>query len=191
MTTSEQIAWRMYGELGAPDRRTVDTWRKLGNDLTTSLLNSGVLTGRRHSAGDPSETLGRLASRDGEHTLQLTAEHEAAHAVVARMLGLGPVTAEIDDDLSGRTYYPEASRKAKAIVAAASEIWITQFRYHAFPGGDRDGCRRDLRDLIANTNGDMDVLDAQSRAHAILSEYREDVLAAACQLARERRLFLS
>lgn len=187
---SEQVAWQLYARLPAEERRAVDTWRSLGNDLTTSLLNSGALGGRRHSAGDPSEMLGRMASRDKEHVLQLVAEHEAAHAVVAQALRLGPVTVEIRDDMSGVTRYAKSSRKANAIVAAAAEVWITQFRYHAFPGGDRDGCRADWRDLIANTYGDMDVLDAQRRAHAVLSEYREDVIATAYRLAQDRHLIL-
>lgn len=189
--SSEQIAWQMYGQLPAPDRRAVDAWRALGNDLTTSLLNSGVLGGRRHSAGDPDNVPSRIGSRDAEYTLQLAAEHEAAHAIVARALGLGPVEVEIGDDSSGVTRFPKASRRANAIVAAAAEIWISEFRYHAFPGGDRDGCRRDLRTLVQNTEGDGEVLDAQRRARAILSEHRDQVLAAAHRLTQDRVLTLS
>jgi hypothetical protein len=39
VTTSEQVAWQMLAELGDRDRRLVEAWQQLGNDLTTSLLN--------------------------------------------------------------------------------------------------------------------------------------------------------
>jgi hypothetical protein len=132
----------------------------------------------------------RIAHRDA-YALQLVAEHEAAHAIVARALGLGPVEVEIRDDMSGVTRYAKAPRMGKAIVAAAAEVWITQFRYFAFPAGDRDGCRQDRRELALHTDGDLDVLDASRRAHEILAEHREEVLAAAHRLAQDRRLELS
>ena len=42
--TSEQTAWQMLAELGDHDRRLVEAWLNLGNDLVTAMLNSGVLT---------------------------------------------------------------------------------------------------------------------------------------------------
>ncbi|PBC79895.1 hypothetical protein BX265_4724 [Streptomyces sp. TLI_235] len=188
--SSEQVAWQMYTQLDAQDRAAVDAWRSLGNDLTTSLLSSGVLGGQRHPAGDPDDVRVRMASRDADYALQLVAEHEAAHAIVARALGLGPVEIEIADDMSGVTRYAKTSRMGSAIVAVAAEVWITDFRYFAFPGGDRDGCRADRRALLMNTGGDVDILDASRRAYAILAERREEVLAAAHRLAQDRRLEL-
>ncbi|MEV6212135.1 hypothetical protein [Kitasatospora sp. NPDC051914] len=186
----EQIAWQMYAQLNSEARKAVDSWRSLGNDLTTSLLNSGALGGRRHSAGDPAELHARIANWSAEHELQLAAEHEAAHAIVARALGLGPITVEIRDDMSGVTRHTRTSPVGTAIAAVAAEVWITEFRYFAFPAGDHHGCNADRRKLVMNTTGDMEIFDVHRRAREILAEHREEVLAAAHRLAQDRTLTL-
>jgi hypothetical protein len=101
--TSEQTAFAMFGELDARDRRLVQAWRGIGCDWVTSLLNSGVL--RRHgprvhpteAAVDEmrqwseqllAEQAERLAPSDEHRVRRKTAEHEAAHAIVALALGV-------------------------------------------------------------------------------------------------------
>ncbi|MEU2625866.1 hypothetical protein [Kitasatospora sp. NPDC007106] len=186
----EQIAWQMYAQLNSDARKAVDSWRSLGNDLTTSLLNSGALGGRRHPAGDPDDWNRRRLNPD-DVELQNTCEHEAAHAVVAHVLGLGPVEAVVDEGgRSGVTNFQSTSRLASAIVAAAAEVWITEFRYNAFPACMQRDFSHDLQVLVRNTDSAMGVHDARRRARVILTEHREEVLAAAHRLAQDRRLLL-
>lgn len=188
MASSEQVAWEMYGRLGEQDRRAVDAWRSLGNDLVTSLLNSDVLRGespRRVPADDVAEWARRRLGTDEDLILQRTAEHEAAHAVVARALGVRVAEVSVSEDgRDGATRYEQASRENTAAIAAAADVWITEFRGLVFPNGDRDGCRDDVRKLVRNTSGDHEVADARRRARLLLAERRDEVLALACQLAR-------
>lgn len=190
MPTSEEVAWQLYAGLGARDRRAVDAWRDLGNDLVTSLLNAGVLSPsqpRRVPADDVADFSRRMLGTDPAFVLQRTAEHEAAHAVVAVALGVRGVEVAISDDgRSGSTRYERASREATAAVAAAADVWIHEFRAVVFPTGDEVGCGDDYRLLVRSTDGDHGVREARRRARLVLGERGDEVLAVAAQLARTR-----
>jgi len=190
MASSEEVAWGMYAKLSERDRQAVDAWRSLGNDLVTSLLNSDVLSRerpRRMPADDVADWSRRRLGTDADLILQKTAEHEAAHAVVARGLGVRVVEVVVSEDgRDGHTVYEQASREATAAIAAAADVWINEFRAVVFPNGEQSGCRDDVRVLVRNTAGDHEVHDARRRARLILAERRDEVLELAQQLARTR-----
>lgn len=181
--TSEQVAWSMYAGLSARDRAAVDAWRTLGNDLVTALLNSDVLRSAapaRFPADDVADWSRRILGTDRDLLRQEAAEHESAHAVVARALGVHVAEVSIDDDGSGRTVFEETSREAAAIIACAGHVWVGEFRGTVFPAGPR-GCSGDGQALARSTNADSYNVDqAVRRARLILTECRDDVL----QLAR-------
>lgn len=189
--SSEQVAWQMYAKLSAKDQRAVDAWRDLGNDLVTSLLNSQVLSGqqpRRFPADDVAGFVARVAGTDPALVRQEAAEHEAAHAVAARALGVHVREVTIAEDGSGATVYVETSRENNAVIAAAGQVWIGEFRALVFPAGAR-GCGRDEQVLARSTGADAyNVNRARRRARLILGERRAEVLALAQQLARARRV---
>jgi hypothetical protein len=193
MDTSEMVARRAYSALDERDRRAVDAWRSLGNDLIDALLNSDVLSRerpRRVPADDVAEWSRRLLGTDEDLILQRTAEHEAAHAVVARALGLRLLDVSVSaDGRSGETRYESAPESANAIIAVAAEVWISEVGGLVFPRGDADGCREDVRVLVRSTGGDAWAMrEARRRARLILAESRDEVLALAEQLARTRHV---
>ncbi|MFJ9376119.1 hypothetical protein [Streptomyces sp. NPDC101455] len=191
--SSEQTAWKIYAGLSARDRRAVDAWRDLGNDMVTSLLNSDALRSdapRRLPSDDTAEWQRRTLGTDKDLVVQRTAEHEAAHVIVARALGVRVVEVSIaEDGRSAATTYEETSREATAVIAAAASEWLHGFRALAFPNGDESGCRDDMRKLVHATSADSYAMDqARRRARLILGERRGEVLELAQQLARTRRL---
>ncbi|WP_369778043.1 hypothetical protein [Streptomyces sp. R33] len=192
MASSEEVAWQLYAGLEQRDRRAVDAWRALGNDLVTSLMNSQALSSARPlrvPADDTADWARRRLGTDPDLVLARTAEHEAAHAVVARALGLHVVEMYIaDNGRDGVTTYESASREETAAVAAAAEVWIHEFRALAYPQGDSSGCREDWRVLVQNTDGDHGVQRARRQARLILGEHRDEVLALAERLGRERHI---
>ncbi|MFE3786975.1 hypothetical protein [Streptomyces goshikiensis] len=180
----------MYADLPPRDRREVDAWRSLGNDMVASLLNSGVLS-RRDGAGAAPSCVPREWERfktEEEFHLRLTAEHEAAHAVVARALGVPVVEVLIRDDFSGETRHEPAGRAETATIAAAADVWISGFRSLAFPGQSRSGCQDDALKLARNTDGPGDAQLAVRRAGRLLRERQAEVLALADELVRRRRI---
>ncbi|MEW2135516.1 hypothetical protein AB0892_02710 [Streptomyces sp. NPDC005409] len=192
MASSEEVAWQLYAGLEVRDRRAVDAWRSLGNDLVTSLMNSRALGSARPlcvPADDVVDWQRRQVGTDPDLVLARTAEHEAAHAVVARALGLHVAEVSISEDgQSGVTTYESAGRADTATVAAAAEVWIHEFRALAYPAGDAAGCREDMQVLVRNTAGDHDVREARRRARHILGERRDEVLALAARLGLERHI---
>lgn len=189
MASSEETAWSMYADLPVRDRREVDAWRSLGNDLVTSLLNSGVLSrGRKDPGPAPLHGEWRQYGTGADFHLRLTAEHEAAHAVVARALGVTVTEVVIRDDFSGVTRHEVTGPAEKAAIAAAADVWISEFRSLAFPGAAGSGCQEDVRSLMRNTEGSHDVARALRRARLLLAERREEVLVLADELIRKRRI---
>ncbi|MDX2515467.1 hypothetical protein PV355_09975 [Streptomyces stelliscabiei] len=185
--SSEQTAWAMYAELSARDRRAVDAWRDLGNDVVTSLLNSDALRSAaptRFPVDDTADFARRSLGTDPALVRQEAAEHEAAHAVAARALGVHVREMTIAEDGSGATVYEETSREAEAVIAVAPQVWIGEFRALVFPAGAR-GCSRDEQVLARSTGADAYNVDkARRRARLILGESRGEVLALAQRLAR-------
>lgn len=193
MASSEQIAWRMYRDLPAADRRVVDAWRELGNDWVTSLLNARVLTsGRRQvPADDPTEHFRRRYFPDEELKRREVAEHEAAHAVVALALGVpvSEVTTVPDGEVGGSVTFRTSSRRATAIILAAAEVWITEFRWRTFPTVRESGFGDDRRKVLEATGADAwQIQDAARRAREILADRRDEVLEMAQRLMEHERL---
>src|SRR4051812_42984390 len=184
MTTSEQAAWALYGQLEEPDRHLVDAWRALGNDWVDSLLNSGVLRrgGRRVHPRD-AEDIERLRRRFSPVPVrQETAEHEAAHAIVAEALGLRVVDIVVGEDGSGVTTHESASQKDGAVIACAGQIWIEEFRYREFPAG-AGGCSGDQRALVARADA-FNARIAAGKARRILHDRADEVVRLAAWLQR-------
>jgi hypothetical protein len=181
----------MYAKLDAQDRRAVDAWKDLGNDLVTALLNSQVLSAqqpRRFPADDIAGFIDRVKGTDPDLIRQEAAEHEAAHAVAARALGVHVAEVTIAEDGTGATVFEETSREAAAVIAVAAQAWIGEFRALVFPTGVR-GCSGDNRVLARSTGGDgYNVDQARRRARLILGEQRDEVLALARRLVREGRV---
>ncbi|MFY1576156.1 HK97 family phage prohead protease [Verrucosispora sp. WMMD703] len=116
-----------------------------------------------------------------ESELRLTAEHEAAHAVVADALGflVGEVT--VTDDGCGNTrFWADGDRVDTAAVYSAGMVWISAFRWQQWPGRGEIGCRSDYRNLAAVD--DFYYRQAVRRAQSILSERADDVMAFADHL---------
>lgn len=196
--SSEQVGFEIYSGLSAPDRKLVDAWRALGNDLVTSLLNSGAMGSSRRthpsSAGRPGgfEGLRRLRPLGAAQRGRLACEHEAAHAQTALALGwrLGEVGVEADG--SGCTEYrrEDAGNPIElAAVCLAAEIWICDFRAWEFPGGD-PGCRKDRRKAAGLTDG-FGLERAARRAREILRANHAQVLVLADQIERDGVVDLS
>ncbi|MFM9595792.1 M50 family metallopeptidase [Streptomyces scabiei] len=189
--SSEQVAWEMYAKLSARDRRAVDAWRDLGNDVVTSLLNADVLRSAaptRFPVDDTADWARRSLGLDPALVRQEAAEHEAAHAVVARALGVHVREVTIAEDGSGATVYQETSREAEAVIAVAPQVWLGEFRALVFPAGSR-GCSGDNRTLARSTGADAYNVDqARRRARLILGEQRGEVLELARQLAKSGRV---
>ncbi|WP_326583331.1 hypothetical protein OG889_32780 [Streptomyces sp. NBC_00481] len=185
--SSEQVAREMYGQLSPRDRRAVDAWQDLGNDLVTALLNSNALRAespRRVPADDLADWARRSLGTDPALVRQETAEHEAAHAVAARALGVRVFEVTIAEDGSGLTEHAKTTREANAVIAIAPQVWLGEFRAMVFPAGGR-GCGDDTRKLARSTGADAyNVGQARRRARLILGERRGEVLALAEQLAR-------
>lgn len=193
MPSSEQVAWSIYGDLHDSDRRAVDAWRNLGNDLVTSLLNSGVLVpgGRRYPADDPADWNRRQLGTDRTLIHRETCEHEAAHAVVAHALGLDNIRAFVEKHDAGTTHFAGGTPHDKATVSIAAKVWLEEFRATVFPCGAR-GCSDDMQHLARDTRGDeFNRRVARLTAREILREQHDMVLAAADTLMRHGELTLA
>jgi hypothetical protein len=138
VTTSEQVAWQMLAELGDRDRRLVEAWQQLGNDLTTSLLNSRVLsrTGRRWHPNDQERIDLLLAHGNQPSPLTECCEHEASHAITATVLGHLVEDIEVNEDGGGETTYQKPADPADiAVIACTPEVWFTTYAIASIPAG--------------------------------------------------------
>ena len=185
--SSEQEAWKLYGQLPEHDRRLVDAWHDLGNDWVTSLLNSGVLRTSGHRVRPDDARLEEFSRRrlnplSPALVRQKVCEHEAAHAVVAEVVGVRVVDIEVGEDGSGATTYEKASSERSAAIAAAAQVWIEEFRGLEFPGGD-SGCIGDRRALAWHVDDDGARLAAR-KARGMLRERSDEVLRLAGWLER-------
>jgi hypothetical protein len=193
--SSQEIARRAYEQLDARDRRIVDAWRGLGLSLMDALLESRAISEhleRRRPQDDAAGWYRRTLMRDPGLKIRITAEHEAAHAVVARNLGLRLLLVEItpEDGWSGRTRFEATnSREARAAIAIAPDVWLNHLRRHVWPTGDPDGIRKDMKIVAEATGGDrMNIYEARRRATEILFDRQDEVLAFTALLADKRRL---
>ncbi|MGW2040496.1 hypothetical protein [Streptomyces virginiae] len=114
---------------------------------------------------------------------RVLAEHEAAHAVVARHFGLDVLDIVIGDR-SGRTVYRGLSETwQEAAITAAGDLFNREFG--TVPYLDY-GCG-DLRDLEREHGLDR-LWDANRAARGILTQRRQAVLLLADRVQRERHI---
>ena len=179
--SSEQVAFRIYRELDRPARAVVDAWRALGCGYVDALLNARTLSRSAVPVRPPADPwTPRHAPRSLEMTRRLAAEHEAAHATVAAVLGVPVAQVTIDDHGGGLTLFEAASHMDTATITVAAEVWINEVRWRQFPGGDR-GCSGDRRHLARHVDA-FGAREASTRARAILHDNGDAVLALADRL---------
>lgn len=199
--SSEQVAFELYGSLAAPDRRLVDAWRALGNDLTTSCLNAGVFGSTRRVHPQDADLDAGL-----ERLLQLgtvgsparrrrrSSEHEAAHAIVAMRLGMRVTEVAIRDGGGGHcNFLPRGADPVdQAAVYLAADIWINDFRSSEYPEGQSSQCsddRRQAGELV--DDDDFRLRRAAHLALTTLKSNRAAVLELASRLDRDGVVDLS
>lgn len=122
----------------------------------------------------------RFTPPDAGRRLQLCAEHEAAHAVVADALGLDVATVRVSATGDGATVYEHGTREQTAVVAVAPSVWV-DLRWEQFPEGDWAGCAGD-RQRLAEYDA-VSRQEARRCARAILTDRADDVVALAKRLA--------
>lgn len=197
MKSSEQIARSAYEKLSVKDRWVVMAWRELGNDWATSMLNSGALsTGRCVHPAEAArvqesdridEMILRLHQRsmptDEALRRRETAEHEAAHSVVAQALGLEVRAAYVTTD-GGHCLHTRGTPHQTATVALAGQVWISIFRSLEFPRG-ATGCADDRRKAADAVDTGMAWEKAHRQCFEILKENRAAVLALADRIDRD------
>jgi hypothetical protein len=117
-------------------------------------------------------------------TLAATAEHEAAHAVVARHLGLAVHQVHVDPrTLAGRTVVEPATPGDTAVVLIAGDLWARHFSTHPYPD-------RSCSDLarFETEHGFTTLWAAERQAHRILTTRQDAVRALAARLTREHHI---
>ena len=131
ISPSERAAWEVFYTLPAQARSVVREWLPLlGNNLRDSLLSSNVL-----GTGELVTPLDARRDQLRKNRKREAAEHESAHAVTARALGLEVQSARIADDNSGECVHVKGTKLQNAIVLMAPELWIGTFSRDAFPYG--------------------------------------------------------
>ncbi|SBW19356.1 hypothetical protein [Protofrankia symbiont of Coriaria ruscifolia] len=190
VTASPEVGvWSMYMDLHEDDRAAVDAFRSVGVELTTALVNSGVLSPREsrtyslHGSTDESHRL-----LDPMRTVQRAAEHESAHAVVGVALGVRLREMRIEEDGSGWTGFDDAPPAMLAVISAAGDAWIRGHRCAEFPSDTAGGCGSDFRDVVRHAGGIQGEHEARRQAWQLLAERRNMVLALGQNLLRCRRL---
>ncbi|MGH3781251.1 MAG: hypothetical protein ACRDRO_11675 [Pseudonocardiaceae bacterium] len=198
MKSSEQIARSFYEQLGARDKRLVLDWRARGANWADAVVNSGVLTDRARI--HPDQAARDRANEEFERNLlahevrtmptdaakrrRETAEHEAAHTIVAKALDVEVFATAIHADGGGSCLRASGTPTEKAIIATAGWMWIGRFRTQEFLSGPT-GCDGDLRAAVAAVGLGWPLDEARRRCHEILKENSALVLATADRLDRD------
>ncbi len=178
ISPSERAAWEVFYTLPAQARSVVREWLPLlGNNLRDSLLSSNVL-----GTGELVTPLDARRDQLRKNRKREAAEHESAHAVTARALGLEVQSARIADDNSGECVHVKGTKLQNAIVLMAPELWIGTFRRDAFPYGPT-GLKADHREL-AKISDVFILRQAMDHCMAILRENRALVLATSDQILK-------
>ncbi|MBT2420579.1 M50 family metallopeptidase [Streptomyces sp. ISL-22] len=115
--------------------------------------------------------------------LRRAAEHEAAHAICAHVLGVRVRAVEVRSNGSGRTYYSReawGAPRQMAPTTAAGDLWEREFSILPYI----DEACSDLRDFERN-HGLGALWQAERTARQILTRHRADVLRLADRLERE------
>ncbi|SDN81409.1 hypothetical protein [Streptomyces wuyuanensis] len=120
-------------------------------------------------------------------SLRSTAEHEAAHAVVARHYRVPVHEVWVDPrTLAGRTECAKTSLQQTAVILAAGDLWCRELS--ALPYEDR-ACS-DLR-RFERDHGFQQLWHVEREARRILTQHREAVLGFAARLVREQHIVLT
>lgn len=198
--STEETARAAYLELPAVDKMLVNSWRALGNDWFTSVVNSGVLLpyGRRVRPDDAAraaeaerlaEVIAREQARIGcigeELAFKETAQHEAAHVIVAESFGLKVKLAHILPGGAGKCLYgPAKTPFQTAAIALAGECWISVFRSRVFLSGPT-GCEADRRMAIRALPIKMEREKAWRHCWQVLKDNEDTVEAIAERIERD------
>lgn len=202
MTSSptERTAREAYLQLPARDKMLVQSWRALGNSWFDSVVSSGVLTPHRRIRPDEAALIAAREHIDqlfvaeaerrnltgAERARKESAQHEAAHAVVAQSFGLKVKLAAIRSDNGGTCMYePAKSAFQTAAIALAGLCWIKAFCSNEFLGL-ANGCEADERMAVSALRGDAFELNrAWNYAWRTLKDNKEIVRAVAKRIEKD------
>jgi hypothetical protein len=208
--STERDAKAAYLESPTADKLATMPWLELGYGYKDARRLSGATSGPRPSAPfrrtpaefarqQESDRLDELAlarrmrnlGPDETTERRQSAEHEAAHGVVALSLGrnVGRLEINPNDATGGSCTYQRADDPMEnAIIALAGKVWLEQIRYRDFdlPWG-ATGCDGDLQTAYDAVGHDMSYLlgRAFKRCKAILKDNYEAVLILADKLDRD------
>jgi hypothetical protein len=194
--SSEQIARKAFADLPARSRSVVLEWRQRGVDWCTAMLSSNALGRGALITPDEAE---RQADRESfyqqllewqihlspptqESRRRESAEHEAAHTIVAQALGLPVRFTRIGADHSGSCVYTSGTELQNATVTVAGELWIDRFRGFEHPNGPT-GCGGDRK--VAAQVDEFILRKARNDCMKLLKENRAIVLATADRIERD------
>lgn len=203
MKSSEQIAKALYEEIPPRDKWLVLSWRELGNDWATSVINSGVLTTSRRitptaaAHAQRNDKFDEMLIRNYQRTIptddasrrQQAAEHEAAHSIVAQSLGVPVRLAHVLADGSGECLHESGTPFQTATIALAGETWIGIFRSLEFPRGPV-GCIPDRRAAVQALPNHFELNKAYNQCFTTLRENHAKVLTLADQINRDGHAFI-
>jgi hypothetical protein len=165
----EKIAKAAYEKLSPRDKCLVMSWRQLGNSWSDSIINSGVIStaGRRVHPDDAARAEAdaefeemqlaqrlRMMPTDDALRRRESAEHEAAHTVVAQALGVEVKAAYVTADSMGRCLHTRVTPFENAMISLAGEMWVGTFLSLEFPRGPT-GCDDDRRAAVDAVGFDM------------------------------------
>lgn len=200
MQSSEETARAAFAGLSGRDKLLVQSWRELGNDWFTSMVNSGVLRSNSNRRMRPydyehaieCERLAQSIAEDYERAMPPTeesrrreaCEHEAGHIILAQSFGLPVRLSYVLRGGAGNCLYDSGTPFQTAAVALAGEIWIGTFRARDFPRGPT-GCQADRRAAVGALNDDMQLRKAYNHAYETLRANHSAVLAVAAKLERD------
>lgn len=202
MTSStERTAREAYERLTARDKMLVQSWRALGNDWFTSIVNSGVLSrsGRRvqpeeFALSEERNRIDQLIVAEQERrnltgtarARRESALHEAAHLIVAESFGLKVKLAAIRSDNGGECMYESARTPFQtAAISLAGGCWIKVFCRDQFLGL-ANGCEADERMAVNALRGDAFELDrAWHYAWQTLKDNEKVVRALGAQIEKD------
>jgi hypothetical protein len=174
---SDRAAWEVIHDLPAQPRSAVREWLARGHSPRDALLEANAL-GNGPLVTPRDKRREELRKNDRREA----AEHEAAHAVTARALGLEVKSAKIAEDNSGSCIHVQGTKLESAIVLMSAELWIDRFRRDQFPYGPT-GLKADHRELAAIS--DVFILRrAMDHGMAILRQNRALVLATSDQILK-------
>jgi hypothetical protein len=201
--STEQIAKAFYEQLPPRDKWLVLSWCELGNDWATSVINSGVLTPSRRTT--PTEAARTRRNDEFEEILiqnyqrtmptddasrrRQTAEHEAAHSIVAQSLGVPVRLAHVLPDGSGECLHESGTPFQTATIALAGEIWISTFRNLEFSRGPV-GCIPDRQKAVKALPDHFEFSKARDRCFTILRDNHAEVLALADKIDKDGHAFI-